>query len=543
MLHPDRQAANVLKLFEGSRAAHPAAALAAWKRATRDPAQLGKTLEAFIALVNPEMVREWQTFHDAELRMNLNPNDGTPIWQFVVPHDDGTASAMIAAFRLSDLEDPPPIVENGQEYVVAGFIRAQSTVLTHVGRNFVLASSREELGRAIQRLDRVRSVDETAGAEPVPHDQSKPENALSRLAGTLSSGLALELRPPCIVSGSGGSLEVRRAIEVFKALGCEQILGRFAVEGERLFLDVMTRFEASGRPSAGTASLGVDPTWLKLLPAQDLIAVVSLAVDPHPRFWDRVFAIADQVERVDVAYRNSASLRTRFNLLAKGGGLQPEVKLWPHLRGVTVAAIGDPEKSGRLAGGVAILHADTPASAADLANEFIPRLARLGKGKLTLNPTLRADHAKSEETRPGDSSLASSATHRLGRLGGRSLAVRRVGLDVLIGWGDETAIKVLGDAGKSSASPAGVCANWASENKPAPSRVAALWPGRLGLALPASATLLDTPPARVLGDDPPVIWWGWNENAGARDVVFWADLRRRVSRFLDVLPMDPPPYR
>ena len=41
LVHPERQAVQVLKLFEGSRAPHPAAALAAWKRAAATPANWG----------------------------------------------------------------------------------------------------------------------------------------------------------------------------------------------------------------------------------------------------------------------------------------------------------------------------------------------------------------------------------------------------------------------------------------------------------------------------------------------------------------------
>src|SRR4051812_15445445 len=45
LAHPDRQLAHLLVLFEGAKAPHPAAALAGWKRATRDPGGLGKPLE------------------------------------------------------------------------------------------------------------------------------------------------------------------------------------------------------------------------------------------------------------------------------------------------------------------------------------------------------------------------------------------------------------------------------------------------------------------------------------------------------------------
>ena len=68
LVHPDRQAVAMLDLFHGARVAHPAAALVAWKRCTRDPDLLGKPLEAAIAMFNPEMAREWRVLHDAELR-------------------------------------------------------------------------------------------------------------------------------------------------------------------------------------------------------------------------------------------------------------------------------------------------------------------------------------------------------------------------------------------------------------------------------------------------------------------------------------------
>ncbi len=163
VIRPDRQAAQLIKLFEGSRAAHPAAALAAWKRATRDPMQLGKTLEAVIALANPEMVSEWLIFDQAELRMNLGPNDGTLHWHAVVPRDDGTAASMITAFRLSDLEDAPPIDEQGKEFVVTRVSPTGSAVVTHAGAQFVAAGSRDDLGRALRRVQARDAIERIAG--------------------------------------------------------------------------------------------------------------------------------------------------------------------------------------------------------------------------------------------------------------------------------------------------------------------------------------------------------------------------------------------
>jgi hypothetical protein len=42
---------------------------------------------------------------------------------------------------------------------------------------------------------------------------------------------------------------------------------------------------------------------------------------------------------------------------------------------------------------------------------------------------------------------------------------------------------------------------------------------------------------------PPVLWWGRNAGRQTHDVVRWPDLRAAVRRFLDRLPLDPPPDR
>ena len=111
LVHPDRQAATILHLFEGCRVPHPAAALAAWKRATGDPKQLGKPIEAVISFFNPEMVREWGVLHEAEFQLRLDPEDGSARWRFAAPRDDGTLAALITALRLTGGGDEAPLAD------------------------------------------------------------------------------------------------------------------------------------------------------------------------------------------------------------------------------------------------------------------------------------------------------------------------------------------------------------------------------------------------------------------------------------------------
>ncbi len=539
VVHPDRQAAAFLKLFEGSRAAHPAAALAAWKRATRDPLQLGKTLEALIALANPEMVPEWRIFHQAELRMNLRPSDATPCWNFVAPHDDGTAATMVTAFRLSDQEDPPLLDEHGQDHVVTRFSKTGSVVMSHVGTTFLLAASRDELARAIRQLPRGTTVTDLRLTTTA--SQSEGDLELRRLASRIDSGLVFDLRPRQIVPPSGGSLVMRRAVELLHAIGCRQMNGTLALENERLSLDLTTQLDVADRADGGAPRAVVEPGWLELIPTRNLIGVVSLAVESSPRFWDRLFALADRLERVDPARRDVAPLRTRFNLLAATAGVRPEADLWPRLRGLTAYAVGDSRTPRRISGSILVLHADSASSAERLAGEFVPRFSALAIGKHTAVP--KPDAAK--VTRPASDAVrrenASSVLRRLGTVGGRTLAVCQKDRNVLIGWGDESLIELLEFSGTPVDSAAGFCACWARENKKAPRRIGALWPARLAAVLSRAAAT--APAVRAMADDPPLVWWGWTETTQEHDVVFWTDLRRRVQNLLSELPLDTPPYR
>jgi hypothetical protein len=251
--------------------------------------------------------------------------------------------------------------------------------------------------------------------------------------------------------------------------------------------------------------------------------------------------VADRLERLDPARRELAPVRARFNLLAAAAGLKPEADLWPHLVGVTACALCDPGVHGRARGYLVILHSDTASSAERWAGDLVPRLGKLANGKRR-NSTNVVETNVPAQAGTGENPRASAGPFlRLGTIAGRALFVHRRDCDVLIAWGDQRLIASQLQERAPGPSIAALCSGWAQERKSAPCRLIAFWPARLQSALTGAGP--ESPARRVLAEDPPVIWWGWTDAAGACDIVFWNDLRHRVHRFLDALPLDPPPYR
>ena len=122
------------------------------------------------------------------------------------------------------------------------------------------------------------------------------------------------------------------------------------------------------------------------------------------------------------------------------------------------------------------------------------------------------------------------------RVAGRPLALARRGATVLIGWG-ETALPACLDAWEHPERSASevIRSGWGPIP---PQRAGAFWPGRVRGLAPAG-----TPVALALAETPPVLWSGRTEGAVARDIVRWDDLSGLVRRFLEHLPLDPPPDR
>ncbi len=520
LVHPDRQAAAVLRLFEGCGAAHPAAALAAWKRSTRDPDQLGKPLEAVISFFNPEMVREWSVFHDARFQLGFDPETGSGRWRLTVPRDDGTLAALITAMRLSGGSNEAPVGNGSIDVNRLGGPGAAVAVRGAGG--VVLASSRAELDRGLAPGNSGSSVRLKAG--DVRHDPGVP-------AADPDSGLLFRIEPGRLTLPPRGSVATRRAIELVRGLGCRTVVGNLGIGGDQADLGIAwvpdpARPFAPG--SSGNAT--IDPHWLRWIPARDAVAVAALGTGRGSAYWNGVFALVDRVDRADPARANLAPLRTRINLLASAVGARLEADLWPHLRGVTVAWLANPDKPEQSGRAVAALQMDEDAAARHLVTDVLPRLAALWRGARIEN--------RPGQPQPPDTAAVTAVTRSLGRPGGRPLDAAARGRTVLVGWGDQTLETMFRTAEhpEQSVMPLIVAAGTGPAGEPL-TRVAAFWPGRARLPLKG----LDGPTAlvRCLAEGPPIVWTGWNLDGGARDRVRWHDLHGLVRRFLAMIPLDP----
>jgi hypothetical protein len=478
---PDLQAARLIALFEGSRAPHPAAALAAWKRAEGPGRSLGKPLEAAIAAVNPEMARELRLLDGAELGLAFAA-DGPVRWHAILPGDDGTFAAAGTALALTDGGSDPPL----DGLAVDRLGPPGAPLMARAAGALVVAGTRDDLQSALARLGR-------AGMPEPP----APE-----------AGARFRIVPAGL--GPAPSLALRRLAGALLGAGCREADGALRLDDGVLGLVVTGRFD--GPPVAATA---VDPAWLDWVPAAGVVGAAAVAIGPRPEAWDAVFAAADRAEKADPSRAQVAPLRTRLNLLALAAGVRPEVDLWPLVRGATACARADP--SGRIDGASLALHAVDPAAAGRIAR-LVPRLAtRLGLAPAAAGPELPP----------------SAAILRLGRLSGQPVDLCRRDATVLIAWGERTAAAAL-DARDHPDRSAGsaIRACWGPRS---PGRAGAFWPARL-----SGRAAAGSPVASSLSGVEPVLWWGERDGPTSRDELRWTGLGGLVRRFLDRLPLAPP---
>ncbi len=488
VVRPDRQCERLIGLFRGARAAHPAAALASWRRTESGREGLGKSAEAAIALLNPAMEREYKTLRDAEIGIGFGPAEGEVRWRVRVPGDDGTFAAVATALALTGGGSEPPL-----DGVPVDRLGPPGAPLMARSREMLaLAGTRAELRAALEK------VPSGGGVGPQGPD-------------AIDSGWIVRLDPAALAMS--GSPTRRRAADLLRATGFKAIEGFAGLEGDAVAFVVTTR-RGEGPGPAPDVGPSLDPRWLDAMPVSMTAVAVALAIDPAPEAWASAFAAADRLERTDPTRAGVAPLRTRLNLLAAAAGVRPEVDLWPHLRGLSGCLLAD--RSGEVAGAMLALHTDDPAASLRLADAFVPRVSRF----------LTRERVP-DEPRP-------DGVRHLGRVAGRPLALARRGATVLIAWG-ETALPACLDAWEHPERSASevIRSGWGPTP---PQRAGAFWPGRVRGLAPAG-----TPGALALAEMPPVLWSGRTSGAVTRDNVRWDDLSGLVRRFLEHLPLNPPP--
>ena len=205
-----------------------------------------------------------------------------------------------------------------------------------------------------------------------------------------------------------------------------------------------------------------------------------------------------------------------MNLLAAVARVRPEVDLWPQLRGLTAAFLVD--RDGQISGAIVALHAVDADAAGRIADEVLPRLAS----------------AYARAGKPA--AVGPDGVRPLGAVDGQPLSARRRGASVVVGWG-EGALEVAQGACEKQERSAGAAlrAGWGGSP---PRRAGGFWPGRYGRLVPPGSPL-----AAALAEAPPVVWEGRSDAGSAHDVVRWAGSRDAIRRFLDALPLAPPPDR
>src|SRR5262249_40939993 len=159
-----------------------------------------------------------------------------------------------------------------------------------------------------------------------------------------------------------------------------------------------------------------------------------------------------------------------------------------------------------------ILHLDEQTIADRLVHSVSPQSSSLLAG-LSKEGRRERDPQVGE---PGDDEH-SPLPRRLGVVLGQMLTLWLRRGSVMIVWGDATLVSSLRSDAAPSRSIAMVCGGWAAEGRTTPQRLGAFWPGRFGYP---QTSLEPAPAARhALTDDPPAVWWGWNDAGQAHDLV------------------------
>ncbi len=465
---PDRQAHAIIDLFRGSRAKDPAAALVAWKRASRETDRLGKPLEALIASFNPEMADELRSLDGSEAALVFVPGSGSPEWGADLPRDDGTFAALATALVLSGGAAEAP----WRGLAVDRLGPPGSALMVRSPKALLVGGSREGLARVSAMADR-------------PEPPVRAEGLTFRI----DNGALDDARLPALRAWRATLGEARGPVS-----------GRAQLDGATFKASVEIGARRPDRPTS------VEPAWLRWLPTERAAAGFALAIAPGPESWDRAFRLVDAVEKADPAREKLAPARLRIGLAARTIGLRLDADLLPHLRAV-VGWIGSDGRSIDRA--ALVLHLDDERIASRIVEGVRP-------------PGASAPGPADGRPRP------------LGEVAGRPLRLARVGTDLVVGWGEGSAEATIEAGRRPEGVALGLFHDRLSEGIPL---LGVTWPGRL----PGIGPLND-PLTRTLAGSPPISWSGaWSGAEAFRVEGSWPGLDASTRRFLEQIPLDPPP--
>jgi hypothetical protein len=485
--HPDKQLQEVLDLFKEAKAKNPAAALAAWKRASKEPNRLGKPLEALIAALNPKMVEELKTLDRAEVSIHFNPQTGDPEWFAILPNDDGTFAALASAFVLSGGAAEAPI----GEVPIDRLAGPGSPLMARVEGGTLIASNRDGIKRARARL-----------SGPIdPFEGLITPNGVQLVIepGSLKGSKSLNVQrlEELLRTSDRIPKEIRDATSLFR--------GYFELGGG-IFMANLVDMAPRKIPK-----VSINPSWYDWIPKTRVITCFAFATDSEQKSWDSLFALADRIEKLDPARATIASSQVRLDLLARLSGLRLENDLLTHLKGVSGWVGSSNSKDVNQA--LLAFHLDDPEAAERIVNGFKPIP---GSGQ-----------------KPGNEPERSKW---LGQVEGQSLWITRSERAVVLSWGVgvlEASLKARDNPDHSSG--AEIRKMIMNDEKALAGGV--VWPERiprLGLAeLPR-----DKDEEEIL----PVFWFVYPVNNIALTLgLVWGEIDQTVKRFLDLIPLDPPP--
>lgn len=299
MHKPERQLAEVLRLFEGTKVASPAEALSKWKSA--DAARtLGKPLEAVISLFNPLMVNELKNLDDSVLFLNVYA--GKVSWSAVIPRDDGSFAALGPALALTEGGPEPPF----EGATIHRLGPPGGPLMSQRGSLLAFATERPALEKTLQ-------------SAPVPPKID------------VATGWTMRVIPSRIKLEEDSSENAKLVIAALRAIEAKSVDSILAIEAGILGLHVRTELSEAWAVDRPT----VDPSWLDLVPRKDLVVAFALAIEASPKNLDRLFVVFDQVEKSQADRANVAPARARLNLIAFGRGVNLETDFWPGLIGLS----------------------------------------------------------------------------------------------------------------------------------------------------------------------------------------------------------------